>query len=134
MEAEAATKLGVGVEGGFQSDADKFDTAVSTHSIVLLGKGYENKPVVLVAAVVAVMSVMPIRTHSARRWATSSSARAWAATAATPSARLTSAVIHALPAGSAGLPPGWTAIVAAQLAAGRSWQNTAEAMQRLILT
>ena len=47
MEVEAATKLGVGVEGGFQSDADKFDT-VSTHSIVLLGKGYENKPVVLV--------------------------------------------------------------------------------------
>ncbi|KAL9188436.1 hypothetical protein ACHAXT_006814 [Thalassiosira profunda] len=47
MEVEAATKLGVGVEGGFQFDADKFDT-VSAHSIVLLGKGYENKPVVLV--------------------------------------------------------------------------------------
>ena len=33
----SATKLGVGVEGGFQSDLDKYDT-ISTHSIVLMNK------------------------------------------------------------------------------------------------
>eukprot|EP00985_Skeletonema_marinoi_P024629 scaffold17303_cov154-Skeletonema_marinoi.AAC.1 len=35
--ATTATKLGVGVEGGFQSDSDKYET-ISTYSIVLIGK------------------------------------------------------------------------------------------------
>jgi len=38
MEEATATKLGVGVEGGFQSDQEKYDT-ISTYSIVLIGKG-----------------------------------------------------------------------------------------------
>lgn len=35
--ANTATKLGIGVEGGFQSDQDKFET-ISTYSIVLISK------------------------------------------------------------------------------------------------
>jgi hypothetical protein len=35
---KTAVKLGVGVEGGFQSDHEKYDT-VSTYSIVAIGKG-----------------------------------------------------------------------------------------------
>jgi ubiquitin carboxyl-terminal hydrolase 5/13 len=38
---EEATKLGVGVEGGFQSDQDKYET-ISTYSIVLIGKGTDG--------------------------------------------------------------------------------------------
>lgn len=41
MDVEA-TKLGVGVEGGFQSDADKYDT-ISIHSIVLLKNSTNDK-------------------------------------------------------------------------------------------
>lgn len=36
-KTEGVTKLGVGVEGGFQSDADKYET-ISKYSIVVLGK------------------------------------------------------------------------------------------------
>lgn len=46
-KAEAATKLGVGVEGGFLADADKYDT-ISTNSLVLLGKKEDGKVDVLV--------------------------------------------------------------------------------------
>lgn len=45
-EKMEAVKLGVGVEGGFQSDQDKFDT-IATHSIVLMGKGGDGKAEVL---------------------------------------------------------------------------------------
>ena len=41
-----ATKLGVGIEGGFQSDAEKYDT-ISTYSIVLMRKGEDDKAQVL---------------------------------------------------------------------------------------
>jgi len=36
-----ATKLGVGVDGGFQSEQDKYET-ISTYSIVLIGKGTDG--------------------------------------------------------------------------------------------
>ena len=37
QQQQTATKLGVGIEGGFSSDADKFDI-ISTYSIVSIGK------------------------------------------------------------------------------------------------
>ena len=40
-KVEAAVKLGVGVEGGFQSEQDKYDI-ISKHSIVLLGKSADG--------------------------------------------------------------------------------------------
>ena len=40
-DTTAATKLGVGVEGGFQSDQDKYETT-STYSIVLIGMGIDG--------------------------------------------------------------------------------------------
>ncbi|KAL7542759.1 hypothetical protein ACHAXR_012827 [Thalassiosira sp. AJA248-18] len=40
-EQMEAVKLGVGVEGGFQSDQDKYDT-ISTYSIVLMGKNADS--------------------------------------------------------------------------------------------
>ena len=46
-EPEAATKLGVGVDGGFASEADKYDI-ISTYSIVALQKGEDDKAQVLV--------------------------------------------------------------------------------------
>ena len=36
--SSTVTKLGVGIEGGFQSDQDKYET-ISTYSIVVMGKG-----------------------------------------------------------------------------------------------
>ena len=46
-EPEAAIKLGVGVDGGFASEADKYDI-ISTYSIVALQKGADDKAQVLV--------------------------------------------------------------------------------------
>ena len=46
---KAATKLGVGVEGGFQSDQDKYDT-ISTYSIVLMGKSVDGEGKVQILA------------------------------------------------------------------------------------
>mmetsp|Transcript_14017 Transcript_14017/g.29960 ORF Transcript_14017/g.29960 Transcript_14017/m.29960 type:complete len:873 (-) Transcript_14017:46-2664(-) len=43
---KTAVKLGVGVEGGFQSDQDKYDV-ISTYSIVVIGKSGDGKAQVL---------------------------------------------------------------------------------------
>lgn len=40
-EAQTVTKLGVGIEGGFQSEQDKFET-ISTYSIVLLERSTDD--------------------------------------------------------------------------------------------
>jgi len=43
---KAAVKLGVGVDGGFQSDQDKYET-ISTYSIVMMGKSADGTAEVL---------------------------------------------------------------------------------------